>query len=251
MHARRIPATRRLPPRAHRRCAPSGRLRRRRGAARCGTMRDVPSLRVLEFVRWDKSVWNLPRVHLDVMAAEFPSARFDSPRDRGEVDRLLPEADIVLGWAVRRENFASAVRLRWIQLTAAGVGPQLFPELVESPVILTNARGLHAVSMAEHALGVLLAFARKLHLARDAQSRAAWEQEAQWPAPPPFGQLTGTTLGLVGLGAVGTALAERARSLGMTVLAVRPHPAPDPAPAPEQWGIGRLGELMERVGWLG
>jgi phosphoglycerate dehydrogenase-like enzyme len=213
-------------------------------------MRDVPALRVLEFVRWDKSVWNLPRVRIDALAAEFPSARFDSPHDRAEVDRLLPEADIVLGWAVRRENFASAARLRWIQLTAAGVGPQLFPEMVESPVILTNARGLHAVSMAEHALGMMLAFARKLHLARDAQARHAWEQEAQWAEPPPFGQLSGGTLGLVGLGAVGTALAERARSLGMTVLAVRRHPARDPSPAHAQWGVERLGELMERVDWL-
>jgi len=218
--------------------------------ARCGTMRAVTPLRVLEFVRWEKSVWNLPQVHVDALAARFPTVRFDSPRDRAEVDRVLPEADIVLGWAVRRENFARATRLRWIQLTAAGVGPMLFPEMIESPVVLTNAHGLHAVSMAEHALGVMLAFARKLHVARDAQARATWEQDAQFGSPPPFGQLAGSTLGLVGLGAVGTAVAERARALGMTVLAVRRHPAEDPSPAHAQWGIERLGELMERVDWL-
>jgi phosphoglycerate dehydrogenase-like enzyme len=213
-------------------------------------MRLVGPLRVLEFVRWEDGVWNLPRVHLDALEAEFPSVRIDSPPDRASVDRLIPEADVVLGWAVRRENFPSATRLRWIQLTAAGVGSQLFPELVDSPVILTNARGLHAVSMSEHALGVMLAFARKLHLARDAQARGVWEQEAQWVGTPPFGQLSGGTLGLVGLGAVGRALAERARALGMRVLAVRRHPAPDPAPAHEQWGPERLGEMMERVDWL-
>jgi phosphoglycerate dehydrogenase-like enzyme len=213
-------------------------------------MRAVDSPRVLEFVRWHDGVWNLPRVHVDALAAEFPSVRFDSPRDRAEADRLLPGADIVLGWAVRRENFACAARLRWIQLTAAGVGSQLFPELVDSPVFLTNARGLHAVSMAEHALGVMLAFARKLHLARDAQARCRWVQEPQWAEPPPFGQLSGGTLGLVGFGAVGTALAERARALGMRVLAVRRHPADDPAPADAQWGTERLGELIERADWL-
>jgi phosphoglycerate dehydrogenase-like enzyme len=207
-------------------------------------------LSVLEFVRYDDGVWNLPRAHADALAAEFPSVRFDSPVDRAEADRLLPEADIVLGWGVRRANFASAARLRWIQLTAAGVGGVLFPELVESPVIVTNARGLHAVSMAEHALGVMLMFARKLHLARDAQSRHHWSQEEQWGEAPPFGQLAGSTLGIVGFGAVGRALAERARALGMRVLAVRRHPDSDPAPAEAQWGPERLPDLIQRSDWL-
>ncbi len=212
--------------------------------------RRVTPLRVLEFVRYDDGVWNLPGIHVDALASQFPSVRFDSPRDRAEADRRLPEADIVLGWAVRRSNFAMASRLRWIQLTAAGVGSLLFPELVASPVIVTNARGLHAVSMAEHALGMMLALARKLHLARDAQGRHHWSQEDQWGEAPPIGQLAGGTLGLVGMGAVGRALAERARALGMRVLAVRRRPAADPSPAEVQWGPERLGELLRRSDWL-
>jgi phosphoglycerate dehydrogenase-like enzyme len=210
----------------------------------------VPPLRVLEYVRYDDGVWNLPRVHVDALAAEFPDVRFDTPSDRAEADRMLPEADVVLGWAVRRANFESAARLRWIQLTAAGVGGVLFPELVESPVIVTNARGLHAVSMAEHALGVMLMFARKLHLARDAQTRRHWSQDEQWSEAPPFGQLAGGTLGIVGFGAVGRALAARAGALGMRVLALRRNPASDPAPAEAQWGPERLHELIERSDWL-
>jgi phosphoglycerate dehydrogenase-like enzyme len=210
----------------------------------------MATLRVLEFVRYDDGVWNLPRRHVDALAVEFPTVRFDSPADRAEADRLLPDADIVLGWGVRRANFASASRLRWVQLTAAGVGGVLFPEMVESPVIVTNARGLHAVSMSEHALGVMLMFARKLHLARDAQSRRHWSQDEQWAEAPPFGQLAGSTLGLVGFGAVGRALAERARAIGMRVLAVRRHPSDDPAPAEAQWGPERLHDLIARSDWL-
>jgi len=213
-------------------------------------MPGMAPLRVLEFVRYDDGVWNLPRVHVDRLAAEFPGVRFDSPADRAECDRLLPEADIVLGWGVRRANFASASRLKWIQLTAAGVGGTLFPEMVESPIIVTNARGVHAVSMAEHALGVMLMLARKLHLARDAQRRGHWSQEEQWASAPPIDQLAGATLGLVGLGAVGGAIAARARSLGMRVRAVRRHPAHDPAPADEQWGSERLHELIRTSDWL-
>jgi len=210
----------------------------------------VGSLRVLEFVRYHDGIWNLPSGHVAALAAEFPSVRFDSPADRSQADLLLPEADVVLGWAVQRSNFASASRLRWIQLTAAGVGSQLFPELVDSPVVVTNARGLHAISMAEHGLGMMLALARKLHLARDAQARRHWSQDEQWNQAPPIGQLAGTTLGLVGFGAVGRALAIRARALGMRVLAVRRHPDPDPGPADAQWGPESLAELLSRSDWV-
>jgi phosphoglycerate dehydrogenase-like enzyme len=111
----------------------------------------MSTLRVLEFVRWHDGVWNLPGEQMDALRAQFPDVRFDTPRDKAESDRLLPEADVVVGWAVHRDNFASAKRLRWVHLTAAGVGYMLFPEMVASDVILTNARGLHAVSMSEHA----------------------------------------------------------------------------------------------------
>jgi phosphoglycerate dehydrogenase-like enzyme len=210
----------------------------------------VSDLCVLEFVRYDDGIWNMPRERMEALAEEFPAVRFTSPADRAEVDRLIASADIVLGWAVKRDNFASAARLRWIQLTAAGVGSQLFPELVESPVIVTNARGLHAVSMSEHALGVMLTLARKLHLARDAQLRRRWSQDEQYGEWPPIDQLAGATLGLVGFGAVGRALAGRARALGMRVLAVRRHPAADPSPADLQWGRERLPEMLERCDWL-
>jgi len=207
-------------------------------------------LRVLEFVRYDDGVWNLPHAEMERLATQFPEVRFDSPADREENDRLLPEVDVVLGWGGRRSNFASAKRLRWVQLTAAGVGGLLFPEMVESPVIVTNARGLHATSMAEHALGVMLALARKLHLARDAQQQSRWSQEEQWSQGPPFDQLEGATLGLLGFGAVGGAIAARARMLGMRVRAVRKRPALVPAPADEQWGRERLPELIRTSDWL-
>ena len=210
----------------------------------------VESLTVLEFIRDPQAVWNLPRRLVEGLEHDFPAVRFLTPADQAAADRVLPAADIVLGWAVRPENFALAQRLRWIQVTAAGVGPMLFPALVESPVILTNGRGLHAVSMAEHTLGVMLAFVRKLHLARDAQRERRWLQRELWSEPPDFGELAGGTLGLVGFGAVGSAIGARARALGLTVVAVRRNPAPDPGPAHEQWGVERLPELLERADWL-
>ena len=205
---------------------------------------------VLEFLRDEEAVWNLPPHLVGGLARRFPDVRFESPPDRAAAERLLPEADVVYGWLLREENFHLARRLRWVHVSAAGVGSLLFPALVESPVVFTNGRGLHAVSMAEHAVGLMLAFARKLHLARDLQHRRHWGQVDLWVGEPPFGQLAGGTLTLVGLGAVGSAVAERAAALGLHVIAVRPHPAADSAPASEQWGVERLHEALARADWV-
>lgn len=210
----------------------------------------MSALRVLEFIRDEEAVWNLPAAAMERLRREFPDVAFDSPRDQAEVDRALPEAEVVLGWAVRPENFRSAKHLRWIQVTAAGVGHMLFPEMVESDVVVTNGRGIHAVAMAEHTIGVILAFVRKLHLARDEQHRKHWTQKELWADTPAFGELGGRTLGLVGLGSVGEEIAVRARALGLGVIAVRKHPRPGPGPADEQWGPERLGDLLARADFV-
>src|SRR5262249_33565485 len=121
--------------------------------------RSMTRLRVLEFVRHQDSVWNLPPEHVQGLAREFPDVEFVAPRTRAEADALLPETDIAIGPVLTPANIGSARRLRWVHMTAAGVAHALFPELVESDIQLTNARGLHAVSMAEHTIAVMLAFA--------------------------------------------------------------------------------------------
>jgi len=207
-------------------------------------------VRVLEWVRYPNGIWNLPRGIARAIPEAVPGAEVWSPETRDEAERLLPEADVVLGFAVRPENFARAGHLRWIHCTAASVTGVLFPQLVDSDVTVTNARGLHGDAMAEHAIGVMLAFTRKLHLARDAQLRREWSQASQWQDAPRIGSLAGSTLGLVGLGAVGTALATRARALGMRVIAVRRRPQSPPEPAHEQWPETRLHDLLPLADWL-
>jgi phosphoglycerate dehydrogenase-like enzyme len=210
----------------------------------------MTALRVLEWVRDPAGVWNMPGESVDALAREFPEVRFDDPETREEAEELLPSADVVLGYALRPHNFERAARVRWVHSTAAGVGHLLFPELVESDIVVTNARGIHARSMTEHVLGVMLAFTRRLHVARDMQRERRWTQVELWRATPGFAELEGATLGLVGFGRIGRAIGEAARAFGMRVLAVRRRPEADPAPAHEQWGPERLDEMLGLSDWV-
>jgi len=210
----------------------------------------MPALTVLEYVRDPDGVWTLPPALLADLRRRFPDIAFVSPRDRAAADAALPDADVVLGYAVRPHNFATARRLRWIQITAAGVGPALFPELVASDVVLTNGRGLFSEAMAEHALGMMLAFARRLHLARDLQHERRWGHVALRDEAPGFATLEGSMLGIVGFGSIGEALALRARGFGMRVIGLRRTPRTPPDPADAQWPVERLHGLLEVSDWV-
>jgi phosphoglycerate dehydrogenase-like enzyme len=197
----------------------------------------------------DFSLWSFPPELGARLRARFAErgVRFRLAPQEVEFGEAIAQADALLGRGLDAETLARATRLRWVQLPTAGVMGALFPELVESPVVLTNARGVHAVPMAEHLLGLMLALVRKIHLARDHQRAARWGQEALWGGDPPFDELDGKTLGVVGLGAVGSALAVRAHALGMRVLAVRRRPAqPLPPGVAEARGEGDLPWLLER-----
>jgi phosphoglycerate dehydrogenase-like enzyme len=134
-----------------------------------------------------------------------------------------------------------APALRWVQAIGAGTdhfrGAQLGPD-----VLVTNAAGVAAVPIAEFVVGQLLAIWKRFDELAEHQRRHVWE--------PAYGrQVSGLTLGLVGLGAIGTAVAERARALGMHVLAVRRRPGADDRPpvVDEVVGPERLHDVLPRV----
>ncbi len=207
-------------------------------------------LHVLETVRDANSAWNLPASYLEALRERFPGVRFTSAALGAETEALLPDADVVLGWGVNAKNFALARTLKWVHVTAAGVGSLLFPAMVESGVTITNSRGLHADAMAEHTLGVMLSFVRQLHLCRDAQREHRWSQDEMWELMPALGPLKGSTMVLVGLGAVGGAISARARALGVHVIGVRRRPDAGDTRADEQFGIDELPRLLSRADWL-
>lgn len=134
--------------------------------------------------------------------------------------RTASEADVILNCGdgkLLRQVWPMAPRVRWVHVCSAGLDRILFPELVTSPVPLTNARGVFSEVLAEFAIGAVLFFAKDFRRMVLSQRAGIWD---------PFDtvEIRGQTLGMIGYGDIGRAVASRAHALGMTVLAMRRRP---------------------------
>jgi phosphoglycerate dehydrogenase-like enzyme len=172
--------------------------------------------------------WSIPDRHVDELRRQFPQHEFVHARSADEALALIGDVDIAFASELRRRHLAAARRLRWIHSPAVGVGGMLFPEMVAAPIAITNSRGVAAETIAEHVVACVLALFRKLPIAIRSQSAGEWAQDAI-AAAPPVRMLAGSHVLVIGLGAIGTAVAGKMRALGTHVAAVRRTVA---APAP-------------------
>ncbi len=128
------------------------------------------------------------------------------------------EADVILVGSsegdLLRMAFPLARSVRWIHSMSAGVEKMLFPELVESPVPLTNGKGVFTGALAEFAIASMLFFAKDLRQLVRNQQAGEWKQFD-------IELLRGQVLGVVGYGDIGRESARLARAFGMKVVAVR------------------------------
>jgi len=129
-------------------------------------------------------------------------------------------ADAILNWSgtgeLLRQVFSMCPRMRWVHVRSAGLDSVLFPELVESPVPLTNGSGVFSPPLGEFALGAILYFAKDFRRMIRSQEAGVWDQ---FDMP----EIAGQTVGIVGYGDIGRAVATRVRPMGMRVLALKRH----------------------------
>lgn len=132
----------------------------------------------------------------------------------------LPDTNVFVGYTLRPAQLQLAERLQWIHVPAAGVAQLMYPELRKSGITVTNASGVHDISMAEQVLGMVLVMARDFHGAVRYQLRHQWAQQQIWDGPARPRELAGQLAVFVGFGAAGRAIAERLRALHMRIWAV-------------------------------
>ena len=161
----------------------------------------------------------------------------------GEVQGDLEDAEVLfLRWGLGRETFqrlaASIPNLRWVHTISAGVDHVLFPELASSDTVLTNASGVFNVPIAETVLTYMLAVVKRLPEFLEQQRAHRWHKLG-------LQELRGRTVGILGLGDIGTEVARLCRAFGMHVLGMRRHPRPSEH-ADEVLPPDRLHDLLSR-----
>ena len=157
--------------------------------------------------------------------------------EAGIVDKL-EDVDVLVAMAFTREMAAAARRLKLVQVPGAGL-ERIDRTALAAGTALANAYG-HEVGIAEYVLGAMLTLTRGFVRLDAALRRGAWE--SQWAVgatpPPPWPELAGKTLGILGYGRIGQALARRARAFDMEICAIRRDVARS-----ARDGLARLGGL--------
>ena len=147
--------------------------------------------------------------------------------DEAGIAGKLGDVDALITLAFTREMAAAAGRLKLVQVPGAGLD-RIDRAALGASTALANAYG-HEVGIAEYALGAMLALTRQFGRLDAALRAGTWQ--SQWAVgvapPPPWPELAGKTLGILGYGHIGACLARRARAFDMTVLAIRRSPQPD------------------------
>src|ERR1051326_4001784 len=137
---------------------------------------------------------------------------------RESITHSLADADVILvgtRYAHRvLDVLRDAKRVRWIHALAAGVDKLPFDLLRSTDVVLTNSRGLYADALAEFVVASMLFFAKDVRRLIRNQDAHRWE-------PYNVTRLEGQTVGVIGYGGIGQAVARRAQGLGMKVIAIR------------------------------
>jgi phosphoglycerate dehydrogenase-like enzyme len=190
-------------------------------------------------------LWTAPAWFSEKLRAAFPQIEVVHLRSYEGMEAELRGAEILIAWSLRPEQFKAAEKLRWMHSPAAAVHQLIFPELVTSDVILTNARDVHGPVVAEHVIAQIFALAKQIPSAVRLQKKHEWGQQAMWETQPRVREVAGATLGLVGLGSIGREVARKASSLGMRVIACREHPEkPLPEGVLKIVGPAQIDELL-------
>ncbi len=181
-------------------------------------------MKVIIVVYHPFELWSAPDWVLERLKRDFPNIVFVRRNDYDHIEDDLRDTDVAITWSLRPEQFKAAKKLRWIHSPAAAVHQLMIPEIINSDVVVTNARDVHGPVVAEHAIALLMALAKRLPSAVRYQSRKIWAQRQLWEERPRPREVTGATLGLVGVGSIGREVARVGAALGMRIIAVREHP---------------------------
>ena len=198
-------------------------------------------MKVLLSTEWAKTFY--PKLY-----DRYPEVTFVEVYNSDDIAKEIVDAEVVFGY-INTEQFKAAAKLKWVQTLDAGMEP-LFsqaPAIVNSDVTVTNAKGASAPQIGEHAVALILMFARGLDQFWHMQQERRWGQEYGMSIVQ---MVRAKTVGIVGFGKSGLEVGRLCSALGMNVLALDKHEVDGTPVVKEVWGTNRLGELLEQSDYV-
>ena len=181
-------------------------------------------MRVLISIQQPVAQWQIPSEGVDSLRRRFPHIKFIHATTEAERAAGLQDCDVTYTWILKPSELEQALKLKWIHTSAVAVETLCLPELFARGVAVSNTRGVQAVPIAEHVMAVTLALAKQIPFVIENQQQAKWAQNEFVGARLPW-LLKGRTLGLIGVGTIGSEIAKRAEAFGTRVIALRRRPA--------------------------
>jgi phosphoglycerate dehydrogenase-like enzyme len=192
-----------------------------------------------QFEMWRPPVWFIEHLRRD-----FPGVEVAFSSNKRSDESALHGAEVMIGWSLSPELLRIANRLRWVYSITAAIDSFFFSEFLSSAVILTNAARVHGPVVAEHAVAMMLALARRIPSAVRYQDRRRWAMEAIWKEQPQPRRIAGATVVVIGLGSIGLEIAALATALKMHVIGVRRSPQQGPVGVHELLGYQQLDQAL-------
>ncbi|QIO20893.1 D-2-hydroxyacid dehydrogenase [Haloarcula sp. JP-L23] len=197
---------------------------------------DTPHVAVL-----DHDAHGIPAAeYADILRRRLPEHTVSHAATPADRQRLLGEATVIAGGDLDESDIDAAENLRLFACNSAGVNHLPLDALADRGVAVTNASGVHGPNIAEHVLGWVLTFTRRLDEGRRRQARREWRRFQS------FTELAGSTVTVVGLGSIGQAVVQRFEGFDVTTLGVRHTPSKD-GPTDEVFGYDDLPDALART----
>lgn len=184
------------------------------------------------------ATFDLPNEYVERFETQY-SVKVSVCKDKSQLAEAVRDADIlIVSWRLPAGLAASAGSLKWIHSIGAGVDGILTPDVLESEIVVTSSSGIHREPISEHVLGFMLSFVRGFHTFARQQVRKEWKRFD-------LEELASKTLGIIGLGEIGSEIALKAKGFGMRVIAVKRNAVEKPSYVDELWRPERLMNLLE------
>ena len=174
----------------------------------------------------------------DMLQDAPPEVEISFLQEGEELRDSLAGVEILYG-TIPETIFPAAESVQWVMQPFVGVEGSMYPAFKESAITLINSKRLYGPQLAEHAFALLLSLTRGINTQLDLMREKTWK----WL---PCVEVSGMTMGVLGLGGIGRAVAHRAKAFDFHVIAVDPEPMEKPDMVDELGQLDWLPEFLSR-----